>query len=126
VEGANAAGVEGLCWALEAMARRKDRTNFLQSLRIPVLIVHGSVDKIVPGTGGPPTGGEFTPIPILVGAERGSGHASPLEAPDQVAAALGRFTHKVRDGLASPLGIIRPLRPTRGTTLAHFAVSDLM
>jgi 3-oxoadipate enol-lactonase len=98
VDGANAAGVEGLCWALEAMARRKDRTDFLQSLRIPVLIVHGSEDKIVPGTRARQLA-ETLRDPILVELP-GVGHASPLEAPDHVAAALARLTHKVRDGLA--------------------------
>ena len=95
IEGAAAAGVEGLCWALEAMAKRQDRTEFLQSLRIPVLIVHGSDDKIVPGVKARHLA-ETCKQPILVEL-RGVGHASPLEAPDHVAAALARLVHKVRE-----------------------------
>ena len=95
VEGAAAAGVEGLCWALEAMAKRQDRTEFLQSLRIPVLILHGSEDKIIPGAKARHLA-ETCRQPILVEL-RGVGHASPLEAPDQVAAALARLVQKVRE-----------------------------
>src|SRR5688572_12623658 len=50
VEGAEKAGVEGLCWALEAMARRPDRTSIFKQLNRPVLIVHGAQDKIVPNS----------------------------------------------------------------------------
>ena len=95
VEGASAAGVEGLCWALEAMAKRQDRTEFLRSLHIPVLIVHGSEDKIVPGAKARQLA-ESCRKPILVELE-GVGHASPLEAPDQVAGALARLMEKVRE-----------------------------
>jgi 3-oxoadipate enol-lactonase len=98
IEGAADAGVEGLCWALEAMAKRQDRTEFLQSLRIPVLIVHGSEDKILPGTKARQLA-ENCKHPILVELP-GVGHASPLEAPDQVAAALARLVHKVREEIA--------------------------
>jgi pimeloyl-ACP methyl ester carboxylesterase len=98
VEGAAAAGVEGLCWALEAMAKRQDRTEFLHSLRIPVLIVHGSEDKILPGAKARQLA-ESCKQPIMVEL-RGVGHASPLEAPDQVAAALARLVRKVRQKIA--------------------------
>jgi pimeloyl-ACP methyl ester carboxylesterase len=94
VEGAAAAGVEGLSWALEAMARRQDRVDFLHSLRIPVLILHGADDKIIPGARARQLA-EGCKQPILVEL-RGVGHASPLEAPDQVAAALARLVLKVR------------------------------
>lgn len=101
IEGAAAAGVEGLSWALEAMAKRKDRTEFLQSVTCPVLIVHGSEDRIVHGARARQLA-EGLRDPILVEL-RGVGHASPLEAPDHVASALARLMHKVRDaaGIAS-------------------------
>src|SRR5688572_6201574 len=36
--GAAKAGVAGICWALEAMARRPDRTEVLRKLQIPALV----------------------------------------------------------------------------------------
>jgi pimeloyl-ACP methyl ester carboxylesterase len=98
IDGAAAAGVEGLSWALEAMAKRRDRNEFIQSVTYPVLVVHGSEDKIVPSARARQLA-ESLRDPIFVEL-RGVGHASPLEAPDQVAAALARLVHKVREGNA--------------------------
>lgn len=85
-KGAQDAGVAGLCWALEAMARRPDRTALFQSLELPVLVVHGSDDKIIPIAKARQLA-ERCRQPILVELP-GVGHGSPLEAPDKVAAAL--------------------------------------
>jgi pimeloyl-ACP methyl ester carboxylesterase len=95
IEGANTAGAEGLSYALEAMARRPDRSALLRSLRSPILIVHGADDKIVPGAKARELA-ENCRNPILVELP-GVGHASPLEAPDQVAAALARLMRKCRE-----------------------------
>src|SRR5205823_3719468 len=38
IHGAEQAGVAGITWALEAMARRPDRTSVLQKLPVPVLL----------------------------------------------------------------------------------------
>jgi pimeloyl-ACP methyl ester carboxylesterase len=95
VEAARRAGIEGLCWAQEAMGARPDRTAFLSSLSIPVLIVHGMDDKIVPCARARLLA-ETLRKPILVEL-RGVGHASPLEAPDQVATGLARLVRQCRD-----------------------------
>ena len=95
VEGALAAGIDGLSWALEAMAARPDRTDLVRSLDIPVLILHGLEDKIVPALKARELA-ESCLKPILVEL-RGVGHGSPLEAPDQVAAALARLIQKCKD-----------------------------
>ncbi len=42
------AGVEGICWALQAMANRPDRTFVLKNLECPWAVMHGAEDKIVP------------------------------------------------------------------------------
>ena len=94
VEGALAAGVDGLCWAQEAMAARPDRTALVQSVDIPVLVAHGSEDKIVSMSKARELA-ETLRKPILVEL-RGVGHASPLEAPDQIAAALARLMARCR------------------------------
>ncbi|MDQ6632159.1 MAG: alpha/beta hydrolase, partial [Verrucomicrobiota bacterium] len=39
-QGAEKAGIAGICWALEAMARRPDRTSILPQLQIPTLVLH--------------------------------------------------------------------------------------
>ena len=88
-EGAEKAGAEGLTWALKAMAARRDRTEQLQALLCPILIVHGSEDKIIPMSKARAMA-ELCQKPIFVEA-RGAGHATPLEAPDEVASGLVRL-----------------------------------
>jgi pimeloyl-ACP methyl ester carboxylesterase len=97
IAGAAQAGVSGICGALEAMAARPDRTEVLKSLEVPILIVHGLEDKLIPVEAarnlaqglGP---NSFAPI-------RGAGHATPIEAPDAVAQALLRL---VKSALPAP------------------------
>ena len=94
-QGAENAGREGLVWAVQAMAARRDRINVLGELNCPVLIVHGTEDKIVP-IAKVRTMAEVCHKPMFVEIE-GAGHATPLEAPDQVANGLGRLVKAGRD-----------------------------
>ena len=94
IEGAEKAGVEGLCWALEAMARRPDRTAVLKALTVPILIVHGTQDKIIPNSRARALAEECNKA-IYV-EEPGAGHATPLEAPDAVAGGLARLLNVCR------------------------------
>lgn len=85
-DGAAQAGVNGICWALEAMARRPDRTEVLKRLQIPAVVVHSDKDQFIPITRAVAAfeslrNGRFVLIP-------NAGHATPLEAPQQVAGAL--------------------------------------
>jgi pimeloyl-ACP methyl ester carboxylesterase len=84
-QGAQNAGVEGICWALEAMARRPDRTDILRKLEIPAVVIHGAKDKIVPAERAKRMA---QLIPDSKYIEFSGGHASPLEAPKAVADAL--------------------------------------
>jgi len=85
IDGARNAGTEGICWALEAMARRPDRTSVLRQLQVPASVVHGSDDKLVPSE----KAREMSRlIPDSQYVEVPAGHASPLEAPQEVANAL--------------------------------------
>ncbi len=95
IQGATAAGADGLCWALEAMANRADHTDLIRSLTIPVLIAHGMEDKIIPAAKARQLA-ETLANPLFI-EWRGVGHASPLEAPDQVASALTRLVRKVAE-----------------------------
>jgi pimeloyl-ACP methyl ester carboxylesterase len=84
---ANKAGIEGITWVLEAMARRPDRCPVLQSLGVSVLVLHGTEDQFVPvararEVAGLASHSRFVEVP-------GAGHGIPLEAPATVAAALG-------------------------------------
>ncbi|MCI0366470.1 MAG: alpha/beta hydrolase, partial [Phycisphaerales bacterium] len=47
LKGAERAGVAGITWALEAMARRPDRTAVLQRLGKPILILHSTQDQFI-------------------------------------------------------------------------------
>lgn len=74
---------------LEAMRDREDHTSLLHEIRVPTLVLAGELDTITPP--GPARemaaaipGGRFVEIP-------GSGHATPIERPKAVAAALGEF-----------------------------------
>ena len=96
---AQAAGPDGLCWALQAMADRPDRTRLARELSVPVLVVHGAEDKIVPCARARMLA-ESCQDPIYVEIA-GAGHATPLEAPDQVAAALARLMKRVRETAAA-------------------------
>lgn len=94
-QGAERAGPEGLIWALQAMAARPDRGHVLASLEIPVLILHGSEDKIVP-IAKVRAMAEICAKPIFVEVQ-GAGHATPLEAPDEVASGLARLLNASRE-----------------------------
>lgn len=87
-KGAERAGAAGITWALEAMARRPDRTAVLERLGKPVLIVHSTDDKFIPVTRARDLANllkaKYVEIP-------GAGHCTPLETPDKVAAALKEF-----------------------------------
>lgn len=94
IRGATQAGADGLCWALQAMAERPDRTALARELDLPVLVAHGSEDRIVPVARARALA-ESCRMPVFVEL-RGAGHASPLEAPDAVAAALARLMRESR------------------------------
>lgn len=102
IEGAKNAGVEGITWALEAMARRPDRSALLRALKIPTLVFHGAEDKIIPverarQLAETVAGAKYVEVPDV-------GHATPLESPRELAAALlsllqdsEKFSHQLPD-----------------------------
>lgn len=96
-QGAERAGTKGLTWALQAMAGRPDRSNFLAELDCPVLIVHGTEDAIIPISKARATA-DLCQKPSFVEIT-GAGHATPLEAPDQVANALVHLTNASREAM---------------------------
>lgn len=88
LDGAARAGTRGLAYALEAMARRPDRTQVLRDLAlrgVPIAVVHGTADRFVPLEEARmlarEIGARFVEVP-------GAGHASPVEDPAAVAAAI--------------------------------------
>jgi pimeloyl-ACP methyl ester carboxylesterase len=88
LKGAERAGAEGITWALEAMARRPDRTPVLQRLGQPILIVHSAEDKFIPVTRARDLASVLKAKYVEID---GAGHCTPLEAPEKVAAALSEF-----------------------------------
>jgi pimeloyl-ACP methyl ester carboxylesterase len=94
---AERAGIAGITWALEAMARRSDRTAILQSLAVPVSIIHGLHDAFIPverarALAQTTREAEFVQVD-------GAGHATPLEAPERVAQALDHLIRRSFPGL---------------------------
>ena len=92
--GAEQAGIKGICWALEGMARRPDRTQLLRELELPILIVHGMEDKLIPIDKIRPLAQECARDSFV--QVRGAGHATPIEVPDAVAQGLLRLVSSTR------------------------------
>jgi pimeloyl-ACP methyl ester carboxylesterase len=88
LNGAERAGVAGIGWVLEAMARRPDRTDVLRQLRKPILIVHSTDDKFIPATRARELAANLKAKYVEI---EGAGHGTPLEAPDKVALAIKDF-----------------------------------
>ena len=87
--GAEAAGVDGITWALEAMAARPDRTSVLRDVPTPLLILHSAQDQFIPverirDLARNHPAATYVEVP-------GSGHCTPLESPDAVAGALNQL-----------------------------------
>jgi pimeloyl-ACP methyl ester carboxylesterase len=89
IEGAERAGVEGITWALEAMARRPDRSAVLAEPKLPILILHSADDRIIPLEKARQMAALNRALHFAV--VKNAGHAAAIEAPDEVAAALRRF-----------------------------------
>ena len=88
LKGAERAGVAGITWALEAMARRPDRTHVLRQLGKPILILHSTEDKFIPAARARELATNLKAKYVEI---EGAGHCTPLEAPDKVALAIRNF-----------------------------------
>jgi pimeloyl-ACP methyl ester carboxylesterase len=81
--------VAGMVAALRAMRDRADSAPLLGSLGVPVLVVAGAEDAVIPATAARAMadaipGARYEVIP-------GAGHVTPLEAPDLTGRALRQF-----------------------------------
>ncbi len=94
-EGANKAGAEGIIYALEAMARRPDRTEFLENFDVPKLLLHSPEDRFIPVELVRMLGMRLSNVQYVEIPE--AGHATPLEAPGVVAQALADWASRVRE-----------------------------
>ena len=91
----NAASVEGVVGALEAMRDRPDSTATLGALAVPVLVVHGTDDELIP-----PSEGEATHRAIAgstLALIEGAGHLPNLEQRDAFDQAVIEFLIEVDD-----------------------------
>ncbi|EWG13206.1 alpha/beta fold hydrolase [Cytobacillus firmus] len=78
---------EGAKAALKAMKQREDRSHVLKRTELPVLIVAGDQDQIVPPEKSfAVEGSNIKPVTI-----NGAGHMSMYEAPDELAEAIRGF-----------------------------------
>lgn len=90
LEGAEAAGVAGLTWALEAMARRPDRSKVIANAKFPILIIDGAEDRIVPRDKARQMA-DLNPR-SQIAVVKNVGHGAVMEAPDEVASILRTFS----------------------------------
>ena len=93
-QGAEKAGVVGISYALEGMARRPDRTEFLETFDAPKLIIHSPEDRFIAVERIRTLAMRLSNIQYVEVPE--AGHATPLEAPEAVAEALGNWAARVR------------------------------
>ena len=89
IEGADKAGVGGLTWALEAMARRPDRSLVIADAEYPVLILHSTEDRFIPLEKAQQMATLNPEAHLKV--INGAGHCAAIEAPDEVASTLRKF-----------------------------------
>lgn len=87
-QGAARAGVAGITWALESMARRPDRTALFEKLAVPRLLLHGTADQFIPVDR---VRGLASRLAVPWVELNGVGHCTPLEKPSEVAKALRTF-----------------------------------
>lgn len=84
-------GVKG---CLLAMAGRTDTTEFLSQLDLPVLVIAGSIDKIVPAESMREMAGKIKNSEF--GSAPRAGHMTPLENPGFVNDMLEGFLHRTK------------------------------
>jgi pimeloyl-ACP methyl ester carboxylesterase len=89
LQAAERAGVSGIEWALKAMAHRPDRREFVKSLQVPVVVIHGAKDKLIPPKRAREMAGSIPNARFVQIAQ--AGHCTPLETPKEVAKALSRL-----------------------------------
>jgi pimeloyl-ACP methyl ester carboxylesterase len=81
--------ISGVAGALKAMAEREDLTSFLASFKLPLVLVHGDADELIPVD-------RAREIKALVPAAHlvelpGAGHMPMMEQPERTAEALQRL-----------------------------------
>lgn len=81
--------ISGVAGALKAMAEREDLTSFLASFKLPLVLIHGDADELIPVD-------RAREIKALVPAAHlvelpGAGHMPMMEQPERTADALQRL-----------------------------------
>jgi 3-oxoadipate enol-lactonase len=84
-----ATSVEAVVAALGGMAARPDRTDLLQTISVPTLVLVGEQDRLTPPAEAENMAARI-PGAVLVSIP-GAGHLTPIEAPDRVSEALRSF-----------------------------------
>ncbi len=79
-------GPQGVAWAQRAMAARAGRTDVLRAVGCPSLVVVGEQDETAPLEMAQEMAEALTDVELVI--VPGSGHMTPIENPEPVAAAL--------------------------------------
>ena len=82
--------LQGAKNALNAMKERKDRTEVLANTKLPVLLIAGESDQLIPADKTFTASGENFKHVVINGA----GHMSMYEAPEQLSSAILSFLNK--------------------------------
>lgn len=88
---------EGVIQALQAMMNRQDTTSILAGLQIPVLVVAGVEDQLIPVTESRQM--EHLSDQVEYVEMTGVGHVPMLESPQRLASSLNQLVKRVRSSL---------------------------
>jgi pimeloyl-ACP methyl ester carboxylesterase len=88
-----ASTTEGAVGALEAMRDRPDSTELLSKLKMPILIVHGEEDRVIPPSEAQSMAAAIPVVQMEIIA--GAGHLPNMEQPEQFNRILGDFLGKI-------------------------------
>jgi pimeloyl-ACP methyl ester carboxylesterase len=83
------ATAEGVAAALEAMAARPSSVDLLPRIDVPVLVVHGDDDQLMPLDGARAMAAQIPGAHLVVVPD--AGHTTPIESPEAVNAAMREF-----------------------------------
>jgi pimeloyl-ACP methyl ester carboxylesterase len=88
-----ASTTEGAIGALEAMRDRPDSTDLLSKLKMPILIVHGEEDQVIPPSEAQSMAAAIPVVQMEIIA--GAGHLPNMEQPEHFNRILGDFLGKI-------------------------------
>jgi pimeloyl-ACP methyl ester carboxylesterase len=81
-----------------AVLKSGDRTEYLRSLRVPTLVIHGNADKMIDVSGGQATAAAIPGASLII--FDGMGHGFPKPLWPEFATRIANLIHQVEEGIS--------------------------